>query len=208
MTSGISVAIIDCGVGNHTSVLNALKLLDVPAEITSDSSIITSATHLILPGVGSFGEGMDGIKERDLLDLMKDQVVNRKKRILGICLGMQLFATQGFEHGEHEGLNFIPGKVEKIDTSKSELRLPHVGWNDVEFVGDHSITKGFDHKPIFYFVHSFHYVPDDKSVIAGVSDYGAEVTALIESENVFGAQFHPEKSHDDGMQIFKNFLEI
>lgn len=208
MSASPLVAIIDCGVGNHTSVYNALSLLKVPVEITSDPDTIASSTHLIFPGVGSFVEGMEGLQGRGLIGLIKEEVMMKKKRILGICLGMQLFASEGFEHGHYEGLGFISGKVMKIDTSVSGLRLPHIGWNDVRTTGDHAITKGFDHPPIFYFVHSYHFIPDDPSVIAGVCDYGVDVTALIESANIFGAQFHPEKSHDDGMQIFKNFLEM
>lgn len=202
------VAIIDCGVGNHTSVYNALSLLKVPVELTSDPETITSSTHLIFPGVGSFAEGMEGLQRRGLTGLLKEEVMMKKKKILGICLGMQLFASEGFEHGRYEGLGFISGKVVKIDTSVSGLRMPHIGWNDVRITDAHAITKGFDHPPIFYFVHSYHFIPDDPSVIAGVCDYGVDVTALIESANIFGAQFHPEKSHDDGMQIFKNFLEM
>lgn len=208
MSASPKVAIIDCGVGNHRSVYNALTLLGVPAEITSDTAAIVAASHLIFPGVGSFAEGMEGLQKKCLTPLLMEEVMVKKKRILGICLGMQLFASEGFEHGHFEGLGFIPGKVIKIDTTVSGLRLPHIGWNDVRLVGDHGITRGFDRPPIFYFVHSYHVVPDDPSVIAGVCDYGIDVTALIEQGNVFGAQFHPEKSHDDGMRIFKNFLEL
>lgn len=201
-----TVAIIDCGVGNHQSVLNALTLLGVSAKITAAAGDITEASHLILPGVGSFAEGMQGMHQRDLIPVVSDAVIRNKKKILGICLGMQLFASEGFEHGHHQGLGFILGKVQKIDTSVSGLRLPHIGWNDVRITGVHAITAGFDHVPIFYFVHSYHVVPDDKSSIAGVCDYGHEVVALLESGNIFGAQFHPEKSHNDGMHILKNFL--
>ncbi len=208
MSASSSVAIIDCGVGNHTSVYNALALLQVPAEVTSDPATIASSTHLIFPGVGSFAEGMDGLQKKGLTEIIREEVMTQKKRILGICLGMQLFASEGFEHGHHAGLGFIPGKVLKIDTSVSGYRLPHIGWNEVRVTGEHAITKHFDHPPIFYFVHSYHFIPEDPAVIAGVCDYGVDVTALIEHGNIFGAQFHPEKSHDDGMQIFKNFLEM
>jgi len=205
MTTSPTVSIVDCGVGNHRSVFNALHLLNVEAEITSDPDTIASSTHIIFPGVGSFHEGMEGLQERGLIEILTEEVMEKKKRILGICLGMQLFASEGLEHGNIEGLNFIPGKVVKIET---EHRLPHIGWNNVSIIGDHTITVGFETEPIFYFVHTYHFVPEDPSVIAGVCDYGSEVTALIEKENVFGAQFHPEKSHNDGLQILKNFLNI
>jgi len=203
-----SVAIIDYGVGNHRSVFNAMKLLGIPASVTADPDTITSSTHLILPGVGAFNEGMEGLRERGLIELLSEEVLNKKKDILGICLGMQLIASEGFEYGHFEGLGFIKGKVIKLDAESFGYRLPHIGWNDVHIVGERNIMKGFDHDPIFYFVHSYHFVPEDETVIAGICDYGQDFAALVESENVFGAQFHPEKSHNDGMQILKNFLNI
>jgi glutamine amidotransferase len=203
-----SVAIVDYGLGNLMSVRNALALLGVQAKMTSDPVDISSSTHLILPGVGSFVEGMRGLREKGLIELLHQEVLEKKKRILGICLGMQLFATEGYEHEHCQGLNFIQGKVLKIDTAASGLRLPHIGWNDVRVAGDHVITRGFDHVPVFYFVHSYHLFPQDGAVIAGVCDYGQEFAALIEKGNIFGAQFHPEKSHEDGMVIFRNFLGL
>lgn len=203
--SSSSVVIIDYGVGNHRSVFNALALLGVSSEVTDNHSKIRNASHIILPGVGSFGKGMQGLHSRGLVGVLQEEVLQKEKPILGICLGMQLLASEGFEYGHFEGLNFIEGQVEKIETN---LRLPHIGWNDIQLCGNHSISSGFDHDPIVYFVHSFHFLPKDKSVIAGISDYGAEVTAMIEKGNVYGVQFHPEKSHDDGMYIFKNFLGV
>ena len=200
-----SVVIIDCGIGNHRSVQNALTLLNVATTVTSDPTAIAEADYLILPGVGSFGEGMDGMRERNLIEPVTDAVMRKRTPILGICLGMKMFATTGLEHGEHRGLSFIPGTVVKVPTS---LRLPHIGWNNVQIIGNHSITKNYDREPIFYFVHSYHLVPDDPSVVAGTCDYGAEVVAIVQKGNVMGTQFHPEKSHEDGLQIFRNFLDI
>lgn len=203
-----SVAIIDYGVGNLTSVRNALLMLDVDAKITDDQKELAAATHLILPGVGSFKEGMEGLKKRGLTSFLQEQVLERKKKILGICLGMQLLAEKGFEHGEEEGLKILSGSVVKIDTSISKVRLPHIGWNTVEKQGgSFRILTDLPDEPIFYFVHSYKFVPEEKSIIAGVVEYGEKVVAMVEKENIFGVQFHPEKSHMDGLQILKIFLE-
>jgi len=208
MATEPTVAIIDYGLGNVASVHNALSLLGVSSEVTSDPEKIAAATHLILPGVGSFSEGMAGLKQRGLIPILQQEVLEKKKKILGICLGMQLFATKSFEHGEHEGLNFISGQVVQIDTSTTGYRLPQIGWNNMTIIGKHSITHGFENEPIFYFVHSYHFVPEDSAVIVGTCDYGYPLTALIAKDNIIGAQFHPEKSHDDGMRILTNFLEL
>lgn len=204
----LSVAIIDYGVGNLTSVANAVSRLQVKVDVSSDPVELKKATHIILPGVGSFAEGMKGLTERGFIPLLREEVMTKKKPFLGICLGMQLLAAEGFEHGHHQGLGFIPGSVRMIDTTQSGLRLPHIGWNDVELSDRHRISNGFDHRPVFYFVHSYQLIPSDARVIAGTCEYGEKITALIESGNICGAQFHPEKSHDDGLQIFRNFLQL
>jgi glutamine amidotransferase len=202
-----AVCIIDYGIGNVASVRNALALVGVDAAVSGDAETIRKADRLILPGVGAFGEGMNNLKERGLIPVLQDEVLHKKKNILGICLGMQLFASRGFEHGEHAGLGFIPGDVIKLDVP-AELRLPHIGWNNVSVSSAHQLTKHFDHEPIFYFVHSYHLVPEDPSVIAGTASYGKEFAAIVEKGNICGAQFHPEKSHADGLQILKNFLAL
>jgi imidazole glycerol-phosphate synthase subunit HisH len=201
------VCIIDYGLGNVNSVKNEINLVGVDCIISGDKREISGSKYLILPGVGSFSQAMKNLEERNLIQLITDEVLNRKKKILGICLGMQLFATTGYEYGIHKGLNFVKGKVVEIDNSQSKLRLPHIGWNDVKLSGKHILIKGFVEDPIFYFVHSYHFVPEDKSVIAGTCDYGEKIVAIIEHDNIFGTQFHPEKSHTDGIQILNNFLD-
>ena len=203
-----SVCIIDYGVGNVRSVQNALSYLKIKSVISDSKKIIEKSDYLILPGVGSFEAGMKGLKDHDLIETLRQEVMVNNKKILGICLGMQLFATKGYEYGEFPGLDFIKGKVVKIDNKESKLRLPHIGWNNVAVGEDHAITKGFEKEPVFYFVHSFHFVPDDSRTIAGTCEYGHKIVAIIESENIFGVQFHPEKSHSDGVKIFNNFLDI
>jgi imidazole glycerol-phosphate synthase subunit HisH len=202
----MTVVIIDYGTGNLASVKNALSMIDIDADIISDPHSLKEATHIILPGVGAFHKGMEGLEKGGFVEVLKEEVMGRKKKLLGICLGMQLLASKGFEHGECDGLGFISGSVIKIETKKSKARLPHMGWNDVKLCGNHTITAGLS-DPIFYFVHSFHLLADNEEVIAGVADYGdGEIVSIVESDNVFGTQFHPEKSYTDGLQIFKNFL--
>lgn len=200
------VCIIDYGVGNLASVQNALASLNVDSIISAQTEDIKTADALVLPGVGSFAAGMQGLQQADLIKVLTEEVLVKKKKILGICLGMQLFATKGYEHGEFPGLGFIEGEVVKIDDSKESIRLPHIGWNDVEIVHNHPFGQGFKKVPIFYFVHSYHFLPVDDAVVAGYCNYGSPVVAMIQKGNIFGAQFHPEKSHHDGLQILRNFL--
>ena len=203
----LSVAIIDYGVGNLTSVRNALLAINTEAIITADQRELAGATHLILPGVGSFKEGMEGLEKRGLIPFLQKEVLENKKKILGICLGMQLLAEKGFEYGEQSGLGIIPGDVIKIDTTVSKLRLPHIGWNTVKKQpGPFRLTADLAPEPIFYFVHSYKFIPKEKEIIAGISEYGEEIVSMMEKGNVFGTQFHPEKSHTDGLQILKNFI--
>lgn len=202
------VVIIDYDVGNLTSVRNAIARLTPSVDISADPQALNSATHIILPGVGSFGEGMKGLSEHGFIPALREEVLVKQKPLLGICLGMQLLASEGFEHGQHAGLGFVAGSVRLIEKAPSGLRLPHIGWNDVTLSDRHPIACGFTHQPIFYFVHSYHLIPKDPSVIAGTCTYGETITALIQSGNICGAQFHPEKSHDDGLRIFQNFLAL
>lgn len=202
------VCIIDYGVGNVTSVKNVLNFIGFEPFVSADPKILERSDFLILPGVGSFEDGMNNLKKKGLVEILKKEVLENKKPILGICLGMQLFATKGHEYGEHEGLDFIKGEVLKIDNSKNGLRLPQIGWNDVNLSKKCKLAKNFEKDPIFYFVHSYYFKPEDDEVIAGTCDYGEKITAMIESQNIYGTQFHPEKSHTDGIRIIKNFLNL
>ncbi len=202
----MKVCIIDYGVGNLASVQNAFALLGVEADISSRAEDIKIAETLVLPGVGSFEAGMEGLKRSGLIEVIKEEVLNKRKKILGICLGMQLFATKGFENGEYDGLGLIDGEVVKIDDENGSLRLPHIGWNDVTVVNDLGLGKGFLETPIFYFVHSYHFVPKDRNIIVGECKYGNNLVAIVQRDNIFGAQFHPEKSHKDGLRVLSNFL--
>jgi imidazole glycerol-phosphate synthase subunit HisH len=204
----MNVVIVDYGLGNLTSVSNALGLIGETSIVSNKSEDIARASHLILPGVGAFGDGVRGLRRSGLFELLNKEAVIDKKPILGICLGMQLLMSCGYEGGENAGLNYIEGEVRKIDTTKSKLRLPHIGWNDVTMQGSHALAEGFPKAATFYFVHSYQVIPKDDDVIAGVCDYGESIPAILQKGNICGTQFHPEKSGEDGLQIFKNFLSL
>lgn len=198
------IAILDYGMGNRASVQNALTFLGHESVVTQDAATIASATHLILPGVGAFGDGMKAIRERGLDQVMAHEIA-KGKPLLGICLGMQLLASKGEEGGLHDGLGFIPGIVRRL--AAGELRLPHVGWNDVTpKVGESLLIGAEPH--VFYFVHSFALVPDDLQDVIATCEYGEPFVAGVRRGNVMGVQFHPEKSQGSGLGVLKNFLSI
>ncbi len=196
------VAIIDYGMGNVASVQKALNFLKIESVITNDREQIEKADQLILPGVGSFLQGMKNLQSKGLDVLLTNEVVNKKKRFLGICLGMQLLAEKGTEPHENVGLGWIKGKVERIENIP--LRVPHMGWNTVD-VKINTFYKDVDHKD-FYFIHSYHFVPDSKSVIAATTNYSIEIVASLQQENIFATQFHPEKSQEAGLTVLRNFF--
>ncbi len=197
------IAIIDYGLGNLTSVLNAFEKIGIPAKITSDSEEIEAAERIILPGVGAFGEGMENLRKTGLINVLKEEVLNKKKPFLGICLGMQLLFQKGYEGGEFEGLGWIKGAVVKFDGK--ELRIPHVGWNDVQCDLDSPILNGGRETQTFYFVHSYYVQPAEERLIVGNCNYGADFCAILQSGNIFGVQFHPEKSQQEGLEILRKF---
>lgn len=201
----INIAIIDYGVGNLTSVSNALDYLCLSHRIIDSPEYLERATHVILPGVGSFKAGMEGIKRRGWSDPLRKVALIEKKPLLGICLGMQLLADTGFENGQLPGLSILSGEVVKIPAIN--LPLPHIGWNDVDIrIG--RITENLSENPYFYFVHSYRFIPKDKSIIVGTVQYDVPIAAIVEYENIFGTQFHPEKSQDNGSQILQNFAKL
>ena len=203
------IGIIEYGMGNLRSVRNALVFLGVQPVIVSNRAEIDSCDALILPGVGAFGDGMDVLRERGLVDVLAEEVLGKKKPFLGLCLGMQLLASKGFEFGEHDGLGWIPGAVTRMETAigGERYRIPHIGWNDVRLRPGSGFYKGFAASASFYFVHSYVLVPDDRAVVSGTFEYGREYVASIEHGNIWATQFHPEKSHRNGLGILKNWIE-
>jgi len=184
------VVIIDYGMGNVSSVEKALNFLNIKNIISNDKNIIKNSSAILLPGVGSFSQGMNNLRELNLVDLLTDEVVNKKKPFLGICLGMQLIFEKGSEPHECDGLGWIKGEVKKLDIDG--LKIPHMGWNDIEVQNNKFYSKinNFD----FYFIHSYHVLPTFKSEIAATVNYGIDIVASIQKDNIFATQFHPEKS--------------
>lgn len=198
------IAIIDYGMGNRASVQNALGFLGYESVVTQDPAVIALASHLILPGVGAFGDGIKAIRERGLDRVMAEEIA-KGKPLLGICLGMQLLASKGEEGGSFEGLGLIPGIVKLL--SAGELRIPHVGWNDVISNAGESLFVGTEPN-VFYFVHSFALVADEGNDVVATCEYGRPFAAAVRRGNVMGVQFHPEKSQASGLRLLKNFLAI
>ena len=202
----VKVCIVDYGIGNIASIYNGALSSGHDVIVSSDPEKISKSSHLILPGVGSFQKGMEGIMSRGLIKILNDQVLFKKKPVLGICLGMQLFASRGFEDGDHKGLNWIKGKVEKIDKDLNNIKVPHMGWNEVKCKNKSKLLTNIEEPLIFYFVHSYQFLPDDKSVITGTCKHGKDLTSCIEYKNIYATQFHPEKSHNVGLQLLNNFF--
>lgn len=201
------VVIIDYGMGNVGSVKNALDYLKAQSLISAKESDLRNASHLILPGVGAFGEGMQRLKEKGLVEIIKREVKTNKKPFLGICLGMQMLADTGEEGGKFQGLGFLEGRTRRLKVNEKKFHLPHIGWNDVE-PKKQSVLFREVASPVFYFVHSYVLDPQDKSIIEATCDYGQRFCAAIAKDNIFGVQFHPERSQKSGLSLLQNFLNI
>lgn len=200
------IVIIDYKTGNVGSILNMLKKIGADAEISSDPELIRNASKLILPGVGSFDAGMKSLKEMGLIPILSEKVIKGKTPILGICLGMQLFAQKS-EEGVLPGLGWISGEVKKFDFDKRRLKIPHMGWNTIDIKKSDLVFKDMAEEPRFYFVHSYHFVCENKEDVLATTNYGYDFESIVKRENIIGVQFHPEKSHKFGMQMLKNYAE-
>lgn len=201
------ITIIDYNMGNIRSVAKAFKKLNAPFVIGNEPRDIKKATHLVLPGVGAFGDGMKNLHELKLIPLLEEQVLQKKKPFLGICIGMQLLASAGKEHGDHRGLGWINGVVRRFAIDEKKYKIPHIGWNDITIKKKQPLFQEVPQGSDFYFVHSFHLVPHDESVIAARCAYGEQFAAAVAKDNIFGVQFHPEKSQQHGIQVIKNFID-
>lgn len=199
------IAIIDYGMGNLRSVTNALASLGYEAFIARHSDDLSRADKIILPGVGAFGDGMFNLRSLGWVEALEHEVREKGKPFLGICLGMQLLATTGTEHGVHEGLNWVRGVSERVAGNGSNLRVPHIGWNDTAFIKKDGLYNQLGDSHAFYFVHSYVLIPEDASVVTGVCSYGTEFAASVEVDNIWATQYHPEKSHKAGLGVLKNF---
>jgi glutamine amidotransferase len=208
----MNVTIVDYNSGNISSVINSFQEVaknKVNIEVTSDLNKIKSSDKIVLPGQGSFKSCVDALNSIDgLVDTLNDFVISEKKPLFGICVGLQMFADIGYEEKETKGLGWISGKVLKIDNQNGKYKLPHIGWNQINIIKDTKIFKGIENNSHMYFVHSYEFIPEDKSVISATTDYSSNIVCSVEKENIFGTQFHPEKSDKIGLKIIDNFIKL
>ena len=208
----MNVTIVDYSSGNISSVINSFKEVaqdKVNITVTSDLNKIKSSDKVVLPGQGSFKSCVDALnKIEGLTDTLNELVLSNKKPLLGICVGLQMFADVGYEETETKGLGWISGKVSKIDNRNGKYKLPHIGWNQINIVKDGKIFKDIENNSHMYFVHSYEFVPNDKNVISATTDYSSNIVCSVEKENIFGTQFHPEKSDKMGLKIINNFINL
>ena len=204
----MTVVIIDCGSGNLRSAAKAFELYaERSVEVTADPEAVTRADHIVLPGQGAFADCRRGLSSIDGMDEAIEEVVVQKGRpFLGICVGMQLMATAGLEHGRHDGFGWIDGEVKPIELSDPALKIPHMGWNELSIRENHPLLDGVEDGTHVYFVHSYNFTVDDPNSVLSTTDYGGEQTAIVGRDNLVGTQFHPEKSQSAGLAMVANFL--
>ena len=208
----MDVTIVDYNSGNISSVINSFKEVaqdKVNIEVTSDLNKIKSSDKVVLPGQGSFKSCVDALNKIDgLTDTLNEFAITYKKPLLGICVGLQMFADIGYEETETKGLGWISGKVLKIDNQNRKFKLPHIGWNQIKIVKKSKIFQNIEDNSHMYFVHSYEFIPNDKNVISATTNYSSKIVCSVEKENIFGTQFHPEKSDKFGLRLIKNFVEM
>ena len=209
------LTVVDYGVGNLRSIAKSIEKassennLNYSVKISSDISDIKKANKLVLPGQGSFKACREGIKNiKGLEDELNEGVINKKKPIYGICAGMQLFGTTGYEEEETSGLNWIEGDIVRINPGPNNLKIPHMGWNELYVKNFSEVFKSVKNKNHAYFIHSYEFLPKDKNVVSIFTNYGKDIVAAVCYKNIYGSQFHPEKSQDTGIEILTNFLKI
>jgi glutamine amidotransferase len=208
----MNVTIVDYNSGNISSVINSFQEVakdKVNIEVTSDLNKIKSSDKIVLPGQGSFKSCVDALNSIDgLVDTLNDFVISKKKPLFGICVGLQMFADIGFEEKETKGLGWISGKVLKIDNQNGKYKLPHIGWNQINIVKESKIFREVENNSHMYFVHSYEFIPEERSVISATTDYSSNIVCSVEKENIFGTQFHPEKSDKTGLKVIDNFINL
>ena len=208
----MKVTIVDYSSGNISSVINSFKEVaqnKAIIEVTSDLNKIKFSDKIVLPGQGSFKSCVDALnKISGLNDALNEFVLVNKKPLLGICVGLQMFADVGYEETETKGLGWISGKVSKINNQNGKFKLPHIGWNQINILKDSKIFKEVENNSHMYFVHSYEFIPTNNKVISATTDYSTKVVCSVEKENIFGTQFHPEKSDKTGLKIINNFINL
>ena len=198
------IGIVDYGLGNLRSVEKAFEAVGHAARIVRTAKEVVDADRLVLPGVGAFGRAMENLSQADLLEPLRT-AVGEGRPLLGICLGLQLFFEQSEEYGIHEGLGVFAGRVRRLPP---EVKVPHIGWNRVSIIRDDPLLHGIPNRAFFYFVQSYFVEPQAQEQVLGTTDYGVTFAAIVGWENVYGVQFHPEKSQDAGLRLLKNFGEL
>lgn len=202
------VIIIDYEMGNLRSIYNAFVALGCDTKITRSYKDFDDAKLIVLPGVGAFEEGIKKLKKLKMIDALNEQVISKGKAYLGICLGFQFLATESWEHGITKGFNWIPGIVEKIIPNNRKFKVPHMGWNDVDVHKPEIMFDGLGGNPVFYFVHSYSFKPDDECAhyVTSTCWHGTEIAATVRRDNIYGVQFHPEKSQAVGLKLLQNIV--
>lgn len=204
----MTIVIVDYGMGNIGSVARAISACGFEPSIATKAHDIMVADKILLPGVGSFAKAMKEIRARGLEQAIVESAIEDDIPVLGICLGMQILSTLGYEHGESKGLNLIPGNVVRMESQDTRIRIPHVGWNSVEHDGSSVLFEGIPSGTDFYYVHSYHFSGVDSVNVIAKSSHGMTFNSVVGKNNVFGTQFHPEKSQQAGLRLLKNFLEL
>ncbi|MCL5666511.1 MAG: imidazole glycerol phosphate synthase subunit HisH [Patescibacteria group bacterium] len=206
------IAIIDYKMGNLRSIANAFGLLGAETVIAQTPEILSKAEAIVIPGVGAFRDGMKNLQELGFTNALQEEVAENKKPFLGVCLGLQLIAKRSFENGEYEGLDWIDFDVKKITPQSGNFRIPHMGWNELEIKGEGGVLlQGIPKPAVVYFVHSYFLQPNSKAsekLVTSTCFHGETITASVEQENIFGCQFHPEKSQNTGLAVLRNFIEF
>ena len=201
--------VVDYGMSNLRSVVKAFEEIDEPVELINDPDKLSQASRIILPGVGAFGKGMESLRQHGWKEALTREVLEKKKTFLGICLGMQFLLETGLEKGRNKGLGWVAGTVCHLSkVQKESLRLPHMGWNDIIIQQESHLFDNLPQHPTFYFVHSFYTDCRNSMDVLATCDYGGLFPAVIQHENIFGCQFHPEKSHLNGLNFLRNFIKI
>ncbi len=208
----MNITIVDYKSGNIRSVINSFKEAaqdKVNIAFSSDLDKIKSSDKVILPGQGSFKNCIDALQKiNGLTDTLNEFAIIKKKPVLGICVGLQMFADTGYEETKTDGLGWISGNVSKIDNQNGKYKLPHIGWNQIKIVKNSKIFKDIENKSHMYFVHSYEFIPEDKNVISATTEYSSNIVCSVEKENIYGTQFHPEKSDKLGLKVIDNFLKL
>jgi len=208
----MNLTIVDYKSGNISSVINSFEEVakdKVKIEVTSDLNKIKLSDKVVLPGQGSFKSCVDALNNiNGLVDTLNEFAITNKKPLLGICVGLQMFADIGYEETKTKGLGWISGKVSKIDNKNGKYKLPHIGWNQINILKESRIFKDIKNNSHMYFVHSYEFIPVDKSVISATTNYASNIVCSVEKENIFGTQFHPEKSDKIGLKIINNFINL